>query len=134
MSNNILELKKVELTQSQIKAVELAKQKGKELYILNITENPNEEWRVNNPFSSLDGVPIEDLVIALFVRDSYRLKRSTEEVLNDFYNKVKNDSISENDDIRIKAEGKLEAILEVTDIIDTPITRNFKRNIDELPF
>ena len=57
--SNTFEFEKIELTQSQIKAINLARDKGKEMYVLNTVSNPNEEWRVNNPYSSLEGVPVK---------------------------------------------------------------------------
>lgn len=130
----MLEFEKIELTPSQIKAIKLARDKGKEMYVLNTASNPNEEWRINNPYSSLEGIPLKNLAVALFVPDSYRLKRSPVELLSDFYKQAQKDTSSEDQEKNLRAQGKLEAILYISSIIDTPETKKFKKDISELPF
>ncbi|AQQ55397.1 hypothetical protein [Planococcus lenghuensis] len=132
--SNTFEFEKIELTQSQINAIELARNKDKEMYVLNTANNPNEEWRVNNPYSSLEGIPVKTLAIALFVPDSYRLKRSPVELLSDFYKQAQKDASSEDDEKSVRSQGKLEAISYIVSIIDTPEIKKFKENISDLPF
>lgn len=132
--SNMFEFEKIELTPSQIKAIKLARDKGKEMYVLNTASNPNEEWRMNNPYSSLEGIPLKNLAVALFVPDSYRLKRSSVELLSDFYKQAEKDTSSEDQEKSLRAQGKVEAILYISNIIDTPETKKFKEDISDFPF
>lgn len=130
------EYKKVELTQAQIKAIERAKTKGdsEKIYVLTTASNPKEEWRENNPYRSLEGVPLEELAVALFVPDSYRIRRTSEELLDEYYKKAQKETLSEDHDTRIKAQATMEAILHVVSIINTPDLRKFQESINDVPY